>query len=84
MALSQEPAGGIDSYNHKVNSLDPFSGQLQTLIGTGKPSAADGILDQAGLYQPEGLAILGDRMYPVVSPGASSSFSISYSIHEAE
>ncbi|MCB0126340.1 MAG: hypothetical protein KDE58_28980, partial [Caldilineaceae bacterium] len=52
-----------DSYNHKVKTLDPTTGTVQTLIGTGQPGAVDGPLAQAQLYEPEGLAVLNGRLY---------------------
>ncbi len=52
-----------DSYNHKIKTLDPTTGTVQTLIGTGQPGTADGPLAQAQLYEPEGLAALNGRLY---------------------
>src|SRR5205823_13532980 len=31
-----------DSYNHKVKRLDPASGEVRTLIGSGQPGEGDG------------------------------------------
>lgn len=52
-----------DSYNHKVKTLDPTTGEVRTLIGTGKAGCADGAFLDAALYQPEGLAVQGRRVY---------------------
>ncbi len=52
-----------DSYNHKVKALDPMTGAVATLIGAGRPGAADGPFGQAELYEPEGLALFDDRLY---------------------
>ncbi len=52
-----------DSYNHKIKTLDPLTGEVQTLIGTGQPGARDGDFLSATLYEPEGLAVAGDKLY---------------------
>ena len=52
-----------DSYNHKVKTLDPTTGAVKTLIGTGQPGATDGPFTEAQLYEPEGLATLNGRLY---------------------
>jgi hypothetical protein len=52
-----------DSYNHKIKTLDPSSGRVQTLIGTGEPDLKDGEFEHACLYQPEGAAFYQDKLY---------------------
>jgi sugar lactone lactonase YvrE len=52
-----------DSYNHKIKTLDPSTGRVQTLIGTGQPGLKDGEFKHAGLYQPEGVAFYKDKLY---------------------
>lgn len=52
-----------DSYNHKIKTLDPLTGAVAGLIGTGQRGAADGPFDQAELYEPEGLALAQERLY---------------------
>ncbi|NJN83000.1 MAG: alkyl hydroperoxide reductase [Caldilineaceae bacterium] len=52
-----------DSYNHKVKTLDPTSGETRTLIGDGEPGAAEGSFGSAQLYEPEGLAVHNGRLY---------------------
>jgi hypothetical protein len=52
-----------DSYNHKIKVLDPGEGEVVTLAGTGEAGAADGALAAATFYEPEGLALDGDRLY---------------------
>ncbi|MCX6047028.1 MAG: alkyl hydroperoxide reductase [Chloroflexi bacterium] len=52
-----------DSYNHKIKTLDPTTGAVQTLIGTGAPGLIDGPFLTAQLYEPEGLVVVEDRMY---------------------
>jgi sugar lactone lactonase YvrE len=52
-----------DSYNHKVKTLDPTTGQVQTLAGSGVPGWTDGPFAHAQLFEPEGLAVNGPRLY---------------------
>lgn len=52
-----------DSYNHKIKVLDPTTGEVQTLIGTGESGCEDGSFSQATLYQPEGLDVQDGRIY---------------------
>ena len=52
-----------DSYNHKIKTLDPATGETKTLIGTGVPGALDGPFDQAQLFEPEGLVVANGRIY---------------------
>lgn len=71
-ALLQHPVGLAyannliyiaDTYNNKIKVLDPFAGQVTTLIGDGKPGLRDGSFDQARLFEPEGLRVSGDLLY---------------------
>ncbi|MBW7882659.1 MAG: alkyl hydroperoxide reductase [Caldilineaceae bacterium] len=52
-----------DSYNHKIKTLDPATGAVQSLIGTGEPGSADGDFAEATLYEPEGVAFTDGRLY---------------------
>lgn len=52
-----------DSYNHKIKTLDPTTGQVKTLIGTGKPGHSDGPFTQAELFEPEGIVAGQGRLY---------------------
>lgn len=52
-----------DSYNHKIKTLDPTTGQVKTVIGTGQPGQADGPFAQAELFEPEGIAVSQGRLY---------------------
>lgn len=52
-----------DSYNHKIKTLDPTTGQVKTLIGTGQPGHADGPFTQAELFEPEGVVADQGRLY---------------------
>lgn len=52
-----------DSYNHKIKTLDPTTGQVKTVIGIGKPGQADGPFAQAELFEPEGIVAGHGRLY---------------------
>jgi len=52
-----------DSYNHKIKTLDPTTGAVQTLLGTGAAGDQDGAFATAHLYEPEGLVIANGRLY---------------------
>ncbi len=52
-----------DSYNHKIKTLAPTTGAVQTLIGTGEAGAADGMFTAAQFYAPEGLVVAEARIY---------------------
>jgi hypothetical protein len=52
-----------DSYNHKIKRLDPTTGLVETLIGTGEAGLADGPFKRAGLFEPEGVAAAEGRLY---------------------
>jgi sugar lactone lactonase YvrE len=52
-----------DSYNHKIKRLDPTTGHVETVVGTGQPGRADGPFSRAELFEPEGLAFHEGRLY---------------------
>jgi DNA-binding beta-propeller fold protein YncE len=52
-----------DTYNHKIKTLDPTTGQVKTLIGTGQPGHADGAFGEAELFEPEGVVAGNGRLY---------------------
>jgi hypothetical protein len=52
-----------DSYNHKIKTLDPTTGAVQTLIGSGRAGSLDGPFDQAELFEPEGLYLSEGKLY---------------------
>src|SRR5690606_4994468 len=52
-----------DTYNHKIKSLDPTTGAVQTLFGTGQPGHDDGAAREATFNGPEGLVLSeGNRL----------------------
>ena len=52
-----------DTYNHKIKLLDPASGRVWTLAGTGKPGQRDGAGKKAQFYEPGGVSVAGDTIY---------------------
>ena len=46
-----------DSYNHKIKRLDPGTGEVLTLAGTGQAGSEDGALAESTFFEPEGLAL---------------------------
>ena len=52
-----------DTYNHKIKRLDPGTGHVLTLAGTGKEGRADGVAAVATFYEPGGLAATSDALY---------------------
>jgi sugar lactone lactonase YvrE len=57
IAFHEETAYIADTYNNKIKTLDPTTGAVQTLIGTGEPGHLDGPFEQARLAEPEGLQV---------------------------
>ncbi|HEV2762900.1 MAG TPA: thioredoxin-like domain-containing protein, partial [Pyrinomonadaceae bacterium] len=50
-----------DTYNHKIKQLDPATGTVKTLYGTGKPGQADGA--RPAFYEPGGLSVAAGKLY---------------------
>jgi hypothetical protein len=50
-----------DTYNHKIKAVDPTSGEVRTIAGTGKPGHGDG--EPAGFYEPGGLGAAGGKLF---------------------
>jgi DNA-binding beta-propeller fold protein YncE len=53
----------VDTYNNKIKLLDPVGGKVQTLAGDGQPGWKDGSFETARFYEPEGLQVVGERIY---------------------
>ncbi len=51
-----------DSYNHKVKRVDPATGAVSVLAGSGRAGAADGASMEASFHEPGGLAVQGGRL----------------------
>jgi hypothetical protein len=71
-ALLQHPTGldyadrllyVADTYNNKIKLLDPFGGQVNTLVGSGEVGLSDGAFENARLFEPEGVKIFRGRLY---------------------
>jgi thiol-disulfide isomerase/thioredoxin len=52
-----------DTYNHKIKLLDPSTGKVWTLAGTGKPGHTDGKGRKAQFYEPGGVSVAGDSIF---------------------
>jgi DNA-binding beta-propeller fold protein YncE len=52
-----------DTYNHKIKTLDPATGQVRTFAGTGREGHVDGPLATAEFYEPGGLSAIEDALY---------------------
>jgi DNA-binding beta-propeller fold protein YncE len=52
-----------DSYNNKIKTLDPTTGEVKSLIGTGQAGYSDGPFEQAELFEPEGVVAGNGFLY---------------------
>jgi hypothetical protein len=52
-----------DTYNHKIKMLDPGSGTVATLAGTGVPGHADGNAARSQFHEPGGVSVAGDTVF---------------------
>jgi thiol-disulfide isomerase/thioredoxin len=52
-----------DTYNHKIKLLDPETGRVWTLAGSGRPGHRDGAGKKAAFYEPGGVSVAGDTIY---------------------
>jgi DNA-binding beta-propeller fold protein YncE len=52
-----------DTYNHRIKMLDPASGSVSTIAGTGVPGHADGAGSGAQFHEPGGLSVAGDILF---------------------
>ena len=50
-----------DTYNHKIKIVDPEKKTVETFLGAGKPGL--GTETHPQFYEPDGLAIAGDKLY---------------------
>jgi thiol-disulfide isomerase/thioredoxin/sugar lactone lactonase YvrE len=51
-----------DTYNHRLKTLDPRTGEVRTLAGDGRPGHEDGPAAKARFYEPGGLTATGDHL----------------------
>lgn len=52
-----------DTYNHKIRTLNPVTGDVRTFAGTGEPGLADGAPGGAQFYEPGGLTATSNDLY---------------------
>ena len=52
-----------DTYNHRVKSFDPATGQVRHWVGSGRPGHVDGAPGTACLYEPGGLSATGRHVF---------------------
>src|SRR4029450_14062557 len=52
-----------DTYNHKIKTLDPATGDVRTFAGTGEEGLTDGPRAAARFYEPRGLTANADALY---------------------
>src|SRR5688572_11248216 len=52
-----------DTYNHKIKMLDPSSGKVSTLAGTGVPGHRDGDAARAQFHEPGGVSVAGHTLF---------------------
>jgi thiol-disulfide isomerase/thioredoxin len=52
-----------DTYNHKIKTLDPDTGDVRTFAGTGVEGHDDGASAGATFYEPGGLSATGDALF---------------------
>jgi len=52
-----------DTYNHKIKMLDPATGKVSTIAGTGAPGHIDGAASLAQFHEPGGVSIAGDTLF---------------------
>ena len=52
-----------DTYNHKIKTLDPATGEVRTFAGTGEEGHADGPRAAATFYEPGGIATTSDAVF---------------------
>jgi hypothetical protein len=52
-----------DTYNHAIRHIDPRAGACATVFGSGQPGLQDGGQQDARLFEPGGLSVLGRTAY---------------------
>ena len=67
--------GGVlyvaDTYNHKIKTVDPATGETRTLVGTGAEGDSDGLSADATFDEPGGLSWSGGNLYVADTNGNS-------------
>ena len=52
-----------DTFNHKIKRLEPHTGRVTTLAGTGRHSLVNGAAAQTPFYEPAGVSTAGGKLY---------------------
>ena len=52
-----------DTYNHKIRTVNPTTGEVTTVAGTGTPGDADGLGAAASFDEPGGISTAGGKLY---------------------
>ncbi len=52
-----------DTYNHKIRTVDPTTGEVTTVAGTGSPGNTDGQGAAASFDEPGGISTAGGKLY---------------------
>ena len=52
-----------DTYNHKIRTVDPTTGEVATVAGAGSPGNTDGLGAAASFDEPGGLSAAGGKLY---------------------
>ena len=52
-----------DTYNHKIKTLNPVTGDIRTFAGTGVEGAGDGPAAAASFYEPGGVSATATALY---------------------
>ncbi len=63
LSLEEDLLYIADTYNHKIKVLDPTTGEVTTLAGSGEPGLVDGSFGQTRFYEPEGLQAVGGKIF---------------------
>ena len=52
-----------DTYNHKIRTVNPTTGEVKTVAGTGSPANTDGAAATAAFDEPGGISAAGGKLY---------------------
>lgn len=63
LAVSERVVYVADTYNHKIKLLDPLSGNVHTLAGSGQPGLKDGSFEEAQFFEPQGVCEQGGLLF---------------------
>lgn len=52
-----------DQYNHKIKTVDPFNGRVETFLGSGEQGYRNGVENRVQFNHPSGLTVLRDQLF---------------------